>query len=149
MFICVSLKLELGWVKVGRGAKLKKDPEVHRMMHRTLSRCVRCVEFARQHSPDAGTVSLQQPVRCVRWSARPTRGHQTLSPASGGHRPVVRSFAELSALKTGGHRARPVPHKERPMTPNQAHLTRTRGVLRVVSFLQIVRSRDRALTKSP
>ena len=53
-------------------------------MHRTLSRCVRCGECAGLHSPDAGTVSLQCPVRCVRCSARHALGHRTLKPASGG-----------------------------------------------------------------
>jgi len=140
VFICVSLKLELGWVKIGRGFNLKKDPEVHWTMHRTLSRCVQCCESAGQHSPDAGTVSLQRPVRCDRCSARRALGHRTLRPVSGGHRLVVCRFENLSALKAGGHRTRPVPHKERPVTLNQAHITRTQGVLRVGSFLQIARS---------
>ena len=92
----MSLKLELGWVKVGRSAKLKKDSEVHRTLHRTLSRCVRCSESARLHSPDAGTVSLQRPVL-----TRRALGHRTLRPAFGGHRRVTCRFENLSAHESG------------------------------------------------
>ena len=92
------------------------------MMHRTLLWCVRCGEPARKHSPDAGTVSLLRPVRCVRCSARHALGHRTLRPASGGHRPMIRSSAELSVFKSVGHRTRLVPHKERPVTPRTTHI---------------------------
>ena len=88
MFICVSSKLELGWVKLGRSSKFKKHPEVHRTMHRTLSWCVRCGEYAGLHSPDAGTVSLQRPVRCVRCSPACPRAPDAKAsvrwPSSGG-----------------------------------------------------------------
>ena len=98
------------------------------MMHRTLLWCVRCGEPAGKHSPDAETVSLLRPVRCVRCSARHALGHRTLRKASGGHRPVIGSSAELSVFKSGGHRTRPVPHKERPVTPRTAHITHASGV---------------------
>ena len=92
-------------------------------MHRTLLQSIRCGESARQHSPDAGTVSLQCLMRCVRCSARHTLGHRMLRPASDGHRPVVCRFENLSAHESGGHRTRLVPHKERPVTPRQVHIT--------------------------
>jgi len=57
---------------------------------------------------------------------RRAQGHRTLRPASDGHRPVVRRFENLSAYESGGHRTRPVPHKERPVTPRRAHITRAR-----------------------
>ena len=137
VFICVSLKLELGWVKVGRGAKLKKDPEVHRTMHRTLSRCVRCGESAGLHSPDAGTVSLQRPVMCVRCSARRALGHRTLRPASGDHRPVVCRFENFFVFAFSAHRTRPVPHKERPVTLRSADITPNTRSVRPVFLLPV------------
>ena len=69
-------------------------------MHRTLLQCVRCGESARQHSPDARTVSLWRPVRCVRCSPRRALGHRTLRPSYGGHRQVVGSSVELSVFQS-------------------------------------------------
>ena len=60
--------------------------------------------------------------------------HRTLKPASGGRRPVRCNFAYLSAHESGGHRTRPVPHKERPVTPRTAHITRAQGISRAVVF---------------
>ena len=55
--------------------------------------------------------------------------HRTLKPASGGHRPVQCRFATFSTHESGGHRTRPVPHKERPVTPRRAHKARAQGHL--------------------
>jgi len=63
--------------------------------------------------------------------------HRTLKPASGAHRPVRCSFANLSAYESSGHRTRPVPHKERPVTPRRAHKARAQGLrAAVLSFLR-------------
>ena len=63
--------------------------------------------------------------------------HRTLKPASGAHRPVQCQFANLSAHESGGHRTRPVPHKERPVTPRRAHKARAQGVRAAdLSFLR-------------
>ena len=60
--------------------------------------------------------------------------HRTLKPASGAHRPVQCRIADLSAHESGGHRTRPVPHKERPVTPRRAHKARAQGLRAAVSF---------------
>ena len=71
--------------------------------------------------------------------------HRTLKPASGAHHPVRCSFASFSAHESGGHRTRPVPHKERPVTPRRAHKARAQGVSWPL-FLFLSRSRpSRAL----
>ena len=63
--------------------------------------------------------------------------HRTLKPASGAHRPVQRQFTDLSAHESGGHRTRPVPHKERPVTPWRAHKARAQGLRAAdLSFLR-------------
>ena len=92
-------------------------------MHRTLPLCVRCGECARLHSPDVGTVSLQRPV--LTWRVLK---HRTLKPASGARRPVQCRIANLSAHESGGHRTRPMLHKERPVTPRRAHIARAQGL---------------------
>jgi len=80
--------------------------------------------------------------------------HRTLKPASSAHRPVQCRFAIFSAHESGGHRTRPVPHKERPVTPWRAHKARAQGLSRTVS-LSISQSRPsqalrrRALAPSP
>jgi hypothetical protein len=60
--------------------------------------------------------------------------HRTLKPASGAHRPVQNQNANLSAHESGGHRTRPVQHKERPVTPRRADITRAQGFLAAGSF---------------
>ena len=107
---------------------MEKCSEEHRTMHRTLPLSVRCGECARLHAPDAGTVFLQRPVWCVRCDLK----HRTLRPASGAHRPVQCRFSDLSAHESGGHRTRPVPHKERPVTPRWADIARAQGLSAVV-----------------
>jgi len=54
--------------------------------------------------------------------------HRTLKPASSAHRPVRCRIANLSAHESGGHRTRPVLHKERPVTPRRAHIDRALGL---------------------
>ena len=74
-------------------------------------------------------------------------GHRTLRPASGGHHPVVRKFENLSAHESSGHRTRPVPHKERPVTPFWADITRAQALLagRSFSLPRLQPTRARAL----
>ena len=72
----------------------------------------------RRHSVPAAS-GEERPV--LTWRALK---HRTLKPASGAHRPVRCRFAYLSAHESGGHRTRPVPHKERPVTPRAAHKSR-------------------------
>ena len=77
--------------------------------------------------------------------------HRTLKPASGAHRPVQCHFADLSAHESGGHRTRPVPHYERPVTPRRALKARAQGI-RAAVFLLLRPSRAlllRALAPPP
>ena len=106
-------------------------------MHRTLPLSVRCGEVRqtaltgrRNSIPVASGV-----VRPVLTWRHPK--HRTLKPASGAHRPVRNQNANLSAHESGGHRTRPVQHKERPVTPRRAVKARTQGSrAAVLSFLR-------------
>ena len=66
--------------------------------------------------------------------------HRTLKPASGAHRPVQCRFATFSAHESGGRRTRPVPHKERPVTPRRADIARALALSVVVFFFFLFQS---------
>jgi len=119
---------------------------------------------------DAPDAASERPVRCVcqtartgRWNSIPVASgavrpvltrhhpkHQTLKPASGAHRPVQCQNANLSAHGSGGHRTRPVQHKERPVTPRRADKAHAQGLSAAVSSLPSpISRRARALTPPP
>jgi len=96
-------------------------------MHRTLPLSVRCGEV-RQTALNGRRNSIPVASGAVRpVLTRRHLKHRTLKPASGAHRPVQNQFANLSAHESGGHRTRPVQHKERPVTPRRALITRAQG----------------------
>jgi hypothetical protein len=103
-------------------------------MHRTLPLSVRC-GAVRQ----TALTGRRNSIPVASGEVRPvlTRRHlkhRTLKPASGAHRPVRCQNANLSAHESGGHRTRPVQHKERPVTPRRADITRAQGFLAAGSF---------------